>query len=91
MDIMALGACHLTKTHRMHGGHEELLLLLLVALETNIRLGLIREDRISGDVDSVTTGTGNVTALMGTAFPCDMLVIMMAGQAHPVLLLDRFI
>lgn len=88
---MALGAGHLAKAHWMHRGHKELLALLLVAFKTDIRLGLIREDRISGDVDSVATGTGNVSVLMATAFPCNMLVVMMAGQTHAVLLLDGFI
>ena len=88
---MTLGAAHLTKAHRMHRGHIKLLSLLLVALETDFRLGMIREYGIPGGMDLVATGTGDVTVLMATAFPGDMLVIMMAGQAHAVLLLDRFI
>ena len=91
MRIVTFSAAHLTEAHRMHRGHIKLLALLLVTLETNIRLSCRREHRVLGDMYSVTTGTGNISILMGTAFPTDMLIVMMACQAHAVLLFDRFI
>jgi len=91
MGIMTLGAGHLPKANRMYRGHKKLLALFLVTFETDIRLGLIRKHRVTGSMNSVATGTGYVSVFMTTAFPVDMLIIMMAGQAHAVLLLDWFI
>ena len=88
---MALRASHLTKAHRMNGRQIELLALLLVALETDFRLSYIREYGVPADVNLVATGTGDISVLMATAFPVDMLIVMMAGEAHAVLFLDRFI
>ena len=91
VSIMAFRAGHLTKAHRMHGRHIELFALLLVAFETDIRLGHIRENGIPSDMKLVTTGTGDIRTLVGAAFPADMLFVLMTGQAHAVLLFDRFI
>ena len=91
MGIMTLGTGHLTEAHRMHRGHIKFLTLLFVAFETDIRLRLIRQHRVPRSMNSVTTGTGYVAVLMATAFPTDMLVVMMASQTHAVLFLYRLV
>lgn len=88
---MTFGAGQLPKAYRVHRGQKEFLPLFLVTLEANIWLSISREHRVLGNMYSVTTGTGDICVLMTTTFPADMLIIMVAGEAHTILFLNWLI
>ena len=88
---VTIAAVHLAKAQRMRGGLGKLDALFLMTLKTHIGLGDLVEHGIMGRMDGVTIGTGNIAGFVRTALPVDVLVVLVALQAHAILDAHGFI
>ena len=88
---MTFAAGHLTKAYRVLGCLVKFRANFLVAAEAYFGLCFFLQYRIFGSVNSVTTGTGDISAAVSTAQPVDMLAVLMAAEAGCILFFHRFV
>jgi hypothetical protein len=86
---MAAAAIHLALPNRVRKRFHCLCALLLVAIETDLRLGRRYQDRVCCRMTAVTVRTRDLLHVMRTAVPGEAEVILVAGCAILVLFQDR--
>lgn len=89
MGIVTGGAGHFADANRMHRKLVGFGTLLAVALETDLRLCLDLEDRVSRRVDRMAIRTGNLARFMRAAMPPDTELLLVTVGADFVLFGNR--
>ena len=86
---VATTAIHFSLLDRMRVRFKGLAALLLVAIETNVRLGRGKHHRVFCRVDGMAVGAGHVVVVMAAAVPAEPGICLVAVHAESVLLRDR--
>jgi len=97
MRLMTIGACHQSGVrhcragclYRMAGLPQKLGTLLLVALETDLRLGFQRQNSIIGFVDNMAVNTSHALDVMCASRPVKAGVFGMTAEANCIFVFCR--